>query len=691
MPPAKDPYRYFRLEARELLDAMGQGVIMLERSGMDEALVQQMLRHAHTLKGAAGVVKQNAIAQAAHAIEDALTPLRDARGDIPTDTIAALSGQLAIVESGLAALALPTQQPEPGGADPVAPLATLTDAIAQTVRADIIDIDRLLEGVAETSSQISAMRAGLRAIEDAQRLADLAEANLAPRATSHGGHQGSTVIRAHAFVTDLQTAFAGIEQELGTAVDRADRELAQLRETIEQMRLMPASLLFAPTERTASEAARMLGKQVRFEGHGGNIRLDATILDSMQRVLIQLVRNALAHGIGTADQRTSVGKPGFGTIRLAVSRQGSRIRFDFSDDGRGVDVDALRQSARAQGLPDLAENELGPDGLLRVLMASGVSTAEDVSEVAGRGIGLDIVREAMETIRGTIAISSAPGAGTQFRVEVPLSLSSLDVLHFECAGRPLAIPLDAVASTLRIAPGSISATSAGASISYEGVEIPFLPLELLLEGGELPEGRVWSAILLRGTDELPAAACGVDRLLGSGPIVMRPLPPLTPADGFVVGTWLDKQGDPQLLLDAAELATAVLNGHAPTERRQEAAPLILVIDDSMTTRMLEESILLSAGYRVDTASSAEDALEAAQRQRYDLFLVDVEMPGMSGFDFVEHIRSDPTMKHVPAILVSSRNAPQDLQRGTDVGAQGYMVKGEFDQRRLLTLIRELAG
>jgi two-component system chemotaxis sensor kinase CheA len=187
------------------------------------------------------------------------------------------------------------------------------------------------------------------------------------------------------------------------------------------------------------------------------------------------------------------------------------------------------------------------------------------------------------------------------------------------------------------------------------------------------------------------AAIGVDRLRGTANVVLRALPELAPAERFVAGASLDAEGNPQLVLDADGLVDEAAGKVGAETEESSAAPPVLVIDDSLTTRMLERSILESAGYLVDVAVSAEEALESARRKKYSLFLVDVEMPGMDGFTFIERIRADAELRHIPAILVTSLSSPESLKRGEEVGAQGYMIKSEFDQAQLLALIKRLAA
>lgn len=276
-------------------------------------------------------------------------------------------------------------------------------------------------------------------------------------------------------------------------------------------------------------------------------------------------------------------------------------------------------------------------------------------------------------------------------IVVPVSLAAVDALIVEAGGRTVAIPLDSVKQTLRVAADDLAQSAQGASILFEGRDIPFAPLERALRRTTQSRdvARSWSAVVIEGANAL--AAVGVDRLRGTQSLVQRPLPQFTPADLVVAGASLDAEGHPQLVLDPEGLVAHV-RGAGPMLMTVHAtrAP-ILVIDDSLTTRMLEQSILESAGYEVDLATSGEDGLERARKRRYALFLVDVEMPGMDGFTFIERTRQDPGLRDIPAILVTSRASPEDRERGQAVGARAYIVKGEFDQSDLLEKIRLLAG
>jgi two-component system chemotaxis sensor kinase CheA len=680
----QDPYRYFRLEGRELLDQFGQGILELERGGSNAALLQRLLRLAHTLKGAARIVKQQEIADRAHAIEDALSPYRESSAAIAREQIDAVLQHLRDIGQRLQTLIPIESVDSPSQGKPAA------DEGVRLVRADVTEIDAVLDGVLEAHALLNGLRRSTRALEQSQRLVDILLAELAAGVgAEHGGQRRSSAERVAATAAELRRGVVGLERNLGSAIDQMDRELRQLRDTAEQLRLVPAATLFTALERTARDTAQALSKEVRFDGTGGDIRLDSHVLATVQGALTQIVRNAVAHGTESETERRSLGKPSAGRVSVDVFRRGRRIVFKCHDDGRGLDFAAVQRIAVRRGLLGANAGELGAEELVRLLLRGGISTSRAVTEVSGRGIGLDVVREALDRLGGEVIVRTEPRQGTTFELVVPPSLLSTDALMVMASATAAAIPLDAVRGAIRVAAAEISTTARGMSVLYGRSAIPFVPLSKALDGARPAAGRDWTAAVVEGSGGL--AALGVDRLLGTARVVVRPLPEHAHANAVVAGVFLDAEGNPQLVLDPDGLVTdAYRAGDVALEQAPPRRP-VLVVDDSMTTRMLEQSILESAGYEVDVALSGEEALESARRKRYALFLVDVEMPGMDGFSFISRVRSDPAIHDVPAILVTSRAAAEDRQRGRDVGAQGYIVKSEFNQVELLALIRPLMG
>lgn len=667
----KDPLRYFRVEAREISEELGRGALQLEKE-LSPELVQRLMRLAHTLKGAASVVKQREIAAETHALEDALSPLRDATGAPDPVAIEAILVHTDSIAARVAALDQPAVAPR-------APGAAVEDSLPM-LRADNAEMDGVLDSISEASVQVRGFRRTVALAEEARHLAELIADRVTPAGRAGIADMVATE-KTRQFAEDLRGLAVQLEQELKSGVDRSERELDAARVAAERLRLLPCSAVFASLERAVRDAAQGLGKQAVLEVTGGDVRLDAQVLGRVQRALIQLLRNAVAHGIETPAERRAAGKAEAGRVSIRVARRGTRVAFIAEDDGAGIDLDAVRRASGASAASSDAE-------LVELLLKGGVSTSGTVTEAAGRGVGLDVVREVAAQLDGHLVAQSERGRSTRIELVVPVSLASLDALLVESGDLVSAIPLASVRHTVRLGPGDVRRGSEGESIIHNGEVLGFAPLARSM-GGAARTGALGSAVVIGGG--AAQAAIGVERLQGAANIVVRPVPALAFADPVVAGVYLDARGVPQPVLDPEALVASLTGGSSHWEAEPERALPILVIDDSLTTRVLEQSILESAGYEVDLAIHAEEGIEKARLRRYGLFLVDVEMPGMDGFTFVERTRADPVLSQTPAILVTSRNAPEDKKRGIDAGARGYIVKSEFDQREVLELIRGLVG
>lgn len=650
----KDPYRYFRVEARELLDQICAGVLELEKGRHDADLVARLLRFAHTFKGAAHVVKLGEIAELTHALEEDLAPYRSDGVAPERNKIDRMLERLDAIEGHLGRLSAPDAATQAAAAETEVPAPP-----ARAPRADVALVDAMLEGLSELSTTLASMR---------RIMAKVGRDWMLP---------------------------AGVERNLTSGVERMGRELHLLRDTADRLRLTPVSGVFTTLERVARDAAHSVGKQVQFVTGGGEVRLDGQVLDVVQDALVQLVRNAVAHGIEMPTERLIAGKPVAGRIMLQMEQQGCHVLFRCIDDGAGVDLDAVKRVALSKGLAATRADGLDTGEWLSVLLKGGISTTSAVTALAGRGVGLDVVREAMQRLNGKISGRTARCSGTTIELRVPVSLASIEVLIVEISNQTVAIPLEAVRRVRRVGPAEIVRSSEGDTILDDGVLIRLISPSLgkmttatpARDARERADACAKTVAVL--TCASATAAVRVDRLYGTESILLRPLPTLAAAETIVTGTFLDRDGVPRAVL-APEVLIA-----APDLRPSGDLPAsdlpqpILIIDDSLTTRMLETSILESAGFTVEAAASAEEGLEMARFKEYALFLVDIEMPGMDGFEFVERSRGDMSLREVPCILVSSRDSAEDKRRAKVAGAAAYIVKSQFDQTEFLQRVDEL--
>jgi two-component system chemotaxis sensor kinase CheA len=296
----------------------------------------------------------------------------------------------------------------------------------------------------------------------------------------------------------------------------------------------------------------------------------------------------------------------------------------------------------------------------------------------------------MAALHGTIAASTEPRRGTRIELSEPVTVESQEVLHVQAGGAAVSIPREAVRQISRVAAADIASSPEGGSVLHGGKLVRFAALSRLLE----PDARQLPASLSTLVLESAAgtAAVGVDHILGMAHVVIQSMPELLRATPLVSGAFLDDEGNPHLVLSTDDVIRVVRSGAGSVAQAAPARrPPLLVIDDSLTTRMLEQGILETAGYEVETAASGEEALEKARQRRYAIFIVDVEMPGMGGFAFIETARADPDLRSVPSIVLTSRDSEEDRMRGERLGARAYMVKSAFDEGQLLNTIRELVG
>ena len=695
-----DPYQYFRIEARELVEGLTRDALSLEAAQTAQPLLGSLMRRAHTLKGAASVVRCAEIARQAHAVESVLEPYRGATGAVPRSCVEEVLHILASVEAGLQSLGA---SPAVSVRRPVSTPGVAVDALSpepapndEMLRVELAHMDALFEGTERLGVQLAALGGMSKDFDKARKIVDVLASlpDTAPSASGFVGYGASSQRRSHALIAEeLRVILDGLARTHTILSVQATEELEQLRVDLGQMRLGDADVAVTALESAAREAARKLGRKIKFVAIGASTRMDGHILAALRQALLHVVRNAVAHGIESPEDRIQAGKPPEGTVTVEFLHGDHGVKVICSDDGRGIDLEAIRLAARRRGvLPASVVDAMGFEQAAQLVLGGGLSTSSTVTETSGRGVGLDVVRDVVYRFRGSVELTSEAGLSTTVTIRVPISLFTVPALVVEADNHAVALPLDAIHRVLLLPASQIESMGERLSILHEEQRVPYASLGSIMRRESVPirnRGNI-TVILIRAGRE--TAAIGTDRVLRMSQLIVRPLPALMAPVPLVAGLTFDAEGTPAFLLDASVLIDSVQRGP-----RQTVAPVpttrppVLVIDDSLTTRMLEQSILESAGYDVDLATSGEEAMEMARARAYALFIVDVEMPGMNGCEFVELTRRDPELKAIPAILVTSLGTPEDRTRGMQSGASAYIVKREFDESAFIKTIRELIG
>jgi len=678
----------FHGEANERLDNMVSALLALERGDSPTVPIAELFREAHTIKGAAGMLGLESVHDLAHVLEDLLSDVRDS-GVFPSgladpllrsiDTlrnlIAGGVGSPAMLITELAALrATETPLTEPsvagGGPDhgPAPQIAEAIDRELETTDRGIgSGIDSGATPTAATAAAPSTRRAVHVPVEKIDRLLDLV---------------GETALHRSRFryviaQRDRNRTDTDIEIDIADELDIGERLITELKDTAIGMRTLPLASIVGGLPRAVRDLAHAEGKEVELQLVGTDTELDRVILEGLPELLTHLLRNAVAHGIEPPDERERSRKPRRGTITLCAEQRGSEVEIVLSDDGRGVSRE-LFDRTRDSGT------------LTEILTQTGYSTAESVTGLAGRGVGLDAVRNRVAGYGGRLEIRSEPGRGTSVTLLLPLALALMEVLLVERDGHAFGIPLSAVEEVLSV--GDALVLEGRPALDFRGSTVPLFDIADVIGADAQPLAQPTPAAVVVAGDRRAAIACDV--LIGQEGIVVKPLGVLSDIAGYVGGAILG-DGRIALLLDLEHVFQHRQPRSQPAvahEVSSRAAPKVLVVEDFFTVRELQRSILEAAGYRVVTAENGLDALERLRTdEEIALVITDIEMPVMNGFELTAAIRAGPERATLPIVIVTTRERPEDRQRGLEVGADAYMVKRGFDQQTLLEAVERLVG
>ena len=681
----------FRDEANERLDSMSTTLLALEESrGADDA-IDSLFRDAHTIKGGAGMLGLEAICELAHAVEDVLADarsettlaselvdpllratdvLRQLVNDEPTDreAIAALIVELGGEPAAAGAVAEASetveQAADPEPAVEAAPLRVVKERAAPA-EAEPPAIERRSPESAATGTRGRTVRVPAEKLDV---LLDLV---------------GETVLHRQRLGHMVASGDPAQRELLADELDVGDRLLGALQDAAIQTRTLPFGSITGPFPRAIRDIANAEGKEVDLVVAGTETELDRVILEGLSEPLVHMLRNAVAHGIELPAERLNAGKPARARVMLGAEQRGGLVAVTVADDGRGVSPELLAQAARE-------------GSLVEILARPGFSTrAGDVSGLAGRGVGLDVVKLHVESFGGSMQIDSEPGSGTCITLLLPLTLALLDVLLVERGSHVVGVPLASVQEAVAVTE-TLSLTG-NAALELRGTSIPFGDLADLLGAEAPPLPARPPAIIVAAGGRRVALAC--DRLIGESEVVVKDLGPLLASVSGYLGAAILGDGRVALLLDPAN-ATSMRPQSRPSQVTPESpaaeaagvAPTVLVVEDSFMVRELQRSILEAAGYRVETAKNGVEALDyLSSHGGIDLVVTDVDMPEMDGLTLTEAIRASADWSSLPIIVVTSRESADDRRRGVEAGADAYMVKDSFDQHALLDTVARMVG
>ena len=746
----------FSLEAEAQTQVLSAGLLALERNPTQADQLESCMRAAHSLKGAARIVGIDSGVSVAHVMEDCLVSAQEGRLFLRPEHIDALLQGTDL----LMRIATPANGPQPadieayvalmgGLLDPTAP-AVVPAAPSAPVMAELqlqpppVVEPAPVEIPVEVAEPEPAPRKSKRTTEGGERvlrvtaerlnsLLDLSSKSLVEtqrlkphlatmqrlkRMQNNGLRALESLnvhLKEHALSLEAQEALEDARRllaesqqllaeknaELDEFAWQASQRAQVLYDTALACRMRPFADVLSGQVRMVRDLGRSLGKQVRLEIEGEKTQVDRDVLEKLEAPLTHLLRNAVDHGIETPEERRLKGKSEEGLIRLRASHQAGLLVLELSDNGNGVDLEKVRRSIVERQLsPAETAAQLSEEELLTFLFLPGFSLRDKVTEVSGRGVGLDAVQHMVRQLRGAVVLEQTAGEGSRFHLEVPLTLSVVRSLVVEVGDEAYAFPLAHIERMCDLAPEDIVQVEGRQHFWHEGRHVGLVAASQLLQRpASQNSGETLKVVVIRERDAIYGVA--VERFIGERTLVVLPLDErLGKVQDISAGALLD-DGSVVLIVDVEDMLRSVdklLNtgrleriarhGHQAAEAVRKR---ILVVDDSLTVRELQRKLLLNRGYDVAVAVDGMDGWNALRSEDFDLLITDIDMPRMDGIELVSLLRRDNRLQSLPVMVVSYKDREEDRRRGLDAGADYYLAKASFHDDALLDAVVELIG
>jgi len=736
----------YKAETEEHLQKLNEGLLCLEQTPRRAETLEEIFREAHSLKGAARMIGFEAVEKIAHALEELFSLARKGELELERqvfdgifaalDAIAKLTARWLenpgapappvdeVLEriravrtsgSGFPAAVLPPPVAPPAMASPATIALPIERAAAdpgipapeagvrqieETIRVTTQKLDDLMNQIGEilvTRIKFDERLGEILAIE--RQIDQFQQVWTAVRRRAGQGTDAWVVREIGDRVARLQKDIRHLATGFNEDTLRMTMVSGELQDSINRVRMLPLSALFNLFPRLMRDIARQECKEIELVIEGGQAQLDKKIIEELKDPLTHLLRNSLDHGIEKPEARRLAGKPPAGRVRLSATQKASSVVIDIEDDGVGIDLERVRALALRRGFATPDElREMTDQQLLGLVFRPGFSTKGMITDLSGRGVGLDVVLTNIERLKGTITVSSTPGRGSIFSIRLPITLATTQALLVKVSGQTFAVPLAAVEVIGEIGLDQVTFVESRAAVLIKGVPTALVRLHEILrlpdQSARVEAGDMTSIIVLGSTEERVAFL--VDELLGELEIVVKGLGPPLRRVRNISGATIAGDGAVVLILNVFDLIKAsqkVRGLWLADKRRAEAGrrgtSRVLVVDDSVTTRLLEKGILENNGYEVTLAVDGVDALEKLANGSFDLVVSDVEMPRMNGFELTRRLRREEACRELPVILVTSLSSDEDRKAGVEAGADAYIVKGAFDQGNLIATIRQL--
>jgi chemosensory pili system protein ChpA (sensor histidine kinase/response regulator) len=712
-------------EAQQLVPEIGSDLRDWKANPSDLAILQSLRRSLHTLKGSARMAGAIRLGELCHVMEGRIEAALESNEFTP-ELFQELEERMDRLSADVDRMRAPLAAPEAAPAAPEARTEVPLPSPAALLRVNADTLDHLINEAGEIAIARTRVEAELRAVR--QSLTDLSESVARLRGQLREVEvQADSQMQSRLSVLDEKKSefdplefdrytrlqeltrlmaeslndVLSIQQGLHKYIGDTDAALAhqarisrEVQQDLMHVRAVPFANLSERLYRIVRQIARELGRKAELEITGADVELDRGVLERIAAPLEHMLRNALVHGIEDPEARAAAGKPESGRIAIALRQESNEIVVALSDDGAGLDLEALRHRAAEMALLP-SDREPTEAELAQLVFASGISTANTVTELAGRGVGMDVVRNDISSIGGRVEIATTRGRGTTFTSYLPLTLAVTQAVLVRAGENVIALATGMVEQVLRVKADALSAHFQAGAIEFQERSYPLHGMRQLLGRAPASELPPYNSVLLLRSG-LQRIAVHVDELLGNQEIVVKNIGPQLARVPGVSGATVLADGRIALIMNPVQLAGR--QAVAPdmpravhtTSAKAALAPMIMVVDDSLTVRKVTSRLLEREGYRVVTAKDGVDALEQMADSRPTVMLVDIEMPRMDGFDLTRHVRADARSREIPIIFISSRTAEKHRSRAAQVGVNAFLGK-PYPEAELLELVAKYSA
>ncbi len=737
----------FKVETEEHLTNLDNGLVDLEKQSDNIELLRSLNREVHTLKGAARVFGFSQIQDIAHRIEDIFEAIANKKAVLSSsvagnifkglDTIRTILPKISLeqeidldvsdlcgeLEACLAAKqeiedvrgSESTKEQEAEKAPAKPPVRSVSEAPPPSptpqeeyIRIPLSKADKLLYLVGElvinrmkSSTKIAKIKRLSKLSKEAQRSISSLTESIKKEWSPPEGEVTKLLSQCDAQMQKLREGTLQLYDHVSTEVFHLDPVVDELQTRVKEIKMLPLATVFNGFPRMVRDIASQQGKEVRLVITGEETELDKKVMDGIKTSLIHILRNCIDHGIEEPEKRTALGKPAYGTVRVSACHESDNVVITVEDDGRGMDTEQIKQTAlkkrlvSSEILEGMADKEV-----LNIVFMNGYSTSPMVTDVSGRGMGLDIVRRDITHLKGWVTLETHKNKGTKFTLVLPLTIAIIHVLLVKVHGMLFALPMLSIVETVKVNMDDVSTTEGRMAIQFRDQIVPLVRLDQVLglpPAKEEEETARKEKLVVMVTSLDRRIGFIIDEIVGDEQVFVKSLGKHLGKLKNVSGAVIMATGEVAVVLDIEDLlahSALTTKPAVPVESSSKAKPgekRILVVEDAFSTRELEKTILETHGYIVDTAVDGLDALDRMIGRKYDLIVSDIEMPRMDGFELCMTLKKNEGYKEIPFVMVTALQKEEDKRRGMEVGAAAYIVKSGFEQTNLLDTIERLVG